>query len=104
MVWLSPQGSPKEGRAGAVGNKCLIIGLIIIPGGVDKQENKPARRRIGIHERILADACSRKQTNMRQHKLQASGNMSKADVSITATLSFHNKEPTVISHCDVFLQ
>lgn len=51
MVWLSPRGSPKEGRAGAVGNKCLIIGLIIIPGGIDKQENKPARRRIRTHSR-----------------------------------------------------
>lgn len=47
---------------------------------------------------------TRKQTNMMQHKLQPSGNMAKADVSITATLPFHNKQPTVISHCDVLLQ
>lgn len=61
MVWLSPQGSPKEGRAGAVGNKCLIIGLIIIPGGIHEQDDTLSRRRIRI--RVRAFAQTHVQTN-----------------------------------------
>lgn len=64
MVWLSPQGSPKERRAGAVGNKCLIIGLIIIPGGKHKQDDTLSSQWICMHtcECVPAETDANKQT------------------------------------------